>query len=58
MQTLDPEGAVAIGAKDAWELMTLILEGLERLAMHRDKMVEGQRFGRQVEHWLALKTCC
>ena len=42
MKTLDPEGAVTVGVKDAWEAMMLMLKGLENLAIHR----EDQRFGR------------
>lgn len=38
------------GAKDAWEAMTLMHEGLEHLSVHEEK-----QFGRQVG---ALKTHC
>ena len=51
MQTLDPEGAVAFGAEDAWEATMLMLEGLERSNVHKEE----KPFGRQVG---VLKTCC
>jgi len=28
VKTLDPEGAVVVGVKDAWEVAVLMLEGL------------------------------
>lgn len=45
---------MAAGAKDAWEVVVIILEGLECSTVHKEE----QWFGRKVEHWLALKTCC
>lgn len=44
---------MATGFEDAWEDATLMLGGLESLAMPREE----QWFGRHVGHWLALKTC-
>lgn len=41
MHTLDPKGVVASGAKYAWEVVVLMLEGIERSDVHMDKMVEG-----------------
>lgn len=51
MKTLDLEGAVTNGAKDAWEVALLMLEGLESSVVHKEE----KRFGRQVG---TLKTCC
>lgn len=51
MQTLDPEGAVVVGSKDACEAMMLMLEGLERSVVHKEE----RQFDRHVG---ALKTCC
>ena len=50
MQTIDLEGAVVVGAEDAWEAAMLMLERLERWAVHKEK-----QFGKWVG---ALKTCC
>lgn len=41
---------MASGAKDAWEVVVLMLEGLERSTAHK----EDHMFGRQVG---VLKTC-
>ena len=41
---------MVVGAKDAWEAMVLMHEGLERLAVHK----EDQQFGIQV--WV-LEMC-
>lgn len=46
VKTLDLEGAVVDGVWDIEEAMALMLEGLERSFVHRDKMAEGKWFGR------------
>ena len=35
-QTLEPKGAVAFGAEDAWEAVALMLEGLEHSTVHKE----------------------
>ena len=51
MQTPGPEGAVAARAEDAWDVVALMLEGLERQAVHKKE----KQFGKQVE---TLETRC